>query len=212
MHSHICSLDNAAYEAEYRGGETPKKLALDSRYGLCFRMCLLNQTVEAVKRLSYHKDFNQTRLNIVVESGHKNAGAAEQIFHEEMLNLQGLGCNLLSALTFADKENCDPLMVADFLAYSTFIRDDKGLVPFPDAGSRELPDIVEKTGLTHLSFDPGGLALLKASLIEKLNARRAYGASRRHQPAEKPDAHESANLGDAGADAIGPPESRDRLN
>lgn len=35
------ALDNAVYEAEYRLGDKPKRLRLDSKYGLCFRNCLL---------------------------------------------------------------------------------------------------------------------------------------------------------------------------
>jgi hypothetical protein len=35
------TLSNAEYEAEYKAGNKPARLRLDSKYGLCFRNCLL---------------------------------------------------------------------------------------------------------------------------------------------------------------------------
>jgi hypothetical protein len=51
------ALDNAAYEAEYRLGDKPKRLRLDSKYGLCFRNCLLFFALEACRlnRSTQHK-------------------------------------------------------------------------------------------------------------------------------------------------------------
>ncbi|MGB6756158.1 MAG: DUF3800 domain-containing protein [Xanthobacteraceae bacterium] len=43
-------LENAAYDAEYKASETPRGLRLDSKYGLCFRNCLLFFALEALKR------------------------------------------------------------------------------------------------------------------------------------------------------------------
>jgi hypothetical protein len=128
MHGHVFSLDDSAYDKEYRGGEIVRKLRLDSKYGLCFRICLISQIMEVIRRLSYHKKFDQLMMNVVAESGHPNSGDAERIFHEEMKELQRLGFNALSGITFADKDQCAPLMIADFLAHSTFIREDKDLI------------------------------------------------------------------------------------
>jgi len=183
MHGCVFSLDNSAYEKEYKGGNAVRKLRLDSKYGLCFRICLISQVLEVIRRMSYHKKFDQLRMNIVAESGHKNAGDAERIYHEEAKELQRLGFSALSGITFADKIQCAPLMIADFLAHSTFIRDDKGLDPQP----RHIPPVREKTGLTHLAFEPNGLALHRQALVKKLEARRAYGASLRQRSSAQGD-------------------------
>jgi hypothetical protein len=113
-------LDNAAYDREYRGGETPRKLRLDTRYGLCFRLCLEHLSLDAIRRLRSHPKSDQSRMRVVLESGHRHAGDAERIFHEKAGALQGLGINLLESITFADKALCAPLMVADFLAHTTY--------------------------------------------------------------------------------------------
>src|SRR5579864_5288459 len=36
------TLNNASYEADYKFGDVPKKARLDTRYGLCFRVCLVH--------------------------------------------------------------------------------------------------------------------------------------------------------------------------
>jgi hypothetical protein len=45
-------LSNATYENDYKGGKKPKKLRLDSKYGLCFRQCLYFFILEVLKRKS----------------------------------------------------------------------------------------------------------------------------------------------------------------
>ena len=60
------SLSNAQYEAEYRLNGAPAKGNFDSRYGLCFRTCLLYLTNEALRRTSRKKP---NQLHIVVEDG-----------------------------------------------------------------------------------------------------------------------------------------------
>jgi hypothetical protein len=177
MHATVASLSNAEYKQYYRKKDNHPKLQLDSRYGLCFRACLLYQMFEAVRRLSHHKRFNETKLNVVVESGHKNAGAVVNVFAEEQKRLRALGVNLLDAITFKEKVECDPLMVADFLAYSTYMREDKGLSPPQDDDSR-FPGPREKAGLTHLAFSPESLTGIRSELTDKLKARLTYGASR----------------------------------
>jgi hypothetical protein len=107
-------LTNEAYEA-YRAGEQHRRLRLDTQYALCFRYALLNFLVQTLKRLSTHKRFGETRLNIVMESGHKHAGDAERVFHEMRKECAAIGLNLLDGITFSGKN--DPLSIADYLAY-----------------------------------------------------------------------------------------------
>src|SRR5208283_485100 len=55
MEGVTCAISNSAFEHEYRGGNAPRKLRLDSKYGLCFRNSLVHLTAQAVRRLGSHK-------------------------------------------------------------------------------------------------------------------------------------------------------------
>src|SRR3990167_5522845 len=79
MESVVMRLDNETYENEYKVGERPNKLRLDSKYGLCFRECLYHFLREIIRRMPHGKI---ERLHIVLENGHRNAGDADRIFYE----------------------------------------------------------------------------------------------------------------------------------
>ncbi len=177
------TLDNADYEANYRGGaKPPSKLRLESRYGLCFRNCLVFFILEALKR---SRKGQPPKLNFILESGHRNAQETLDIFNEMKRDLQEQNCDLLGDLTFSDKNSCDPLMMADFLAHwaymmwsapaaqqQSLIREERQYIPQE-----------KHPGVTHLRFKSGGLAELKATLAERLKARisspgRSFGRQR----------------------------------
>lgn len=175
MHGSVFSISEELYLKLQ--ADMPPKVRVDSRYGLCFRICLLNQIVEIDRRLSHHKKYGETRLNIVLESGHKNAGDVVRIFEEEREALGRAG-HLLAGVTFAKKDECDPLMVSDFLAHSAYLSG-TGFIDKPDTIN---PGIKEKTGLTHLAFDLAGIERVKAAMIAKHESRRAWGAAKQSQP------------------------------
>lgn len=161
------TLDNASYVADYRGGEKPKKLQLDSRYGLCFRQCLLLFVLEAEKRRLRGR---WPKLHIVVESGHQNVGSAITIFNEMKRELESYGCDLLHTVTVADKDKCDPLMMADFIAHVTYATERKGhTAEFRQRAGRPTRG---QSAVTHLTFKPGGLANIKDMLIKKIQQKR----------------------------------------
>jgi hypothetical protein len=176
------TLDNADYEANYRGGETPRKLRIESKYGLCFRNCLIFFILEALKRV---RKGRLPKLHFVLESGHPNAGEALDIFNEMKRDLREQNCDLLGDLTFSDKDECDPLMMADFLSHWAYL-----MWSAPAAQQQSLIQDKRKyqpqekhSGVTHLMFKPGGLAELKATLADRLKARlsspgRSFGKQR----------------------------------
>jgi hypothetical protein len=179
MTSVSCSLPNDEYERDFRGGSKPKKLHLDSAYGLCFRYCLLLLIQEAVRRLGTHKKFDQTRLHVVLESGHRNAGdAASRIFPEMQKELMSLNPNLLGTVTLANKDECDPLMIADLLSHGTLMMELAGH-NYPEGDEIDLAAPEKETHMINVKFESGHLAALKSRLIDDLEARRVYGASRR---------------------------------
>lgn len=171
MHGAVLTVKNSDYDTYYRTSDTPRKLRLDTCYALSFRLCLVHMMGDAMRRQSNNKYLDRLRLNVVLESGHKHSGDAARAFHEEMKALQAAGCDLLAGMTLADKDKCDPLMVADFLAHTTYMRGEAAAFPPPPIDG-DLLDVRQKGTLMHLGFDPGGLAEYKASLVDRWNARR----------------------------------------
>ena len=115
------ALSDAAYEQHYIAGYRPKKIPLDTRYGLCFRHCLSLVPMMA-KDAFRGRDLD---INFVLESGHKNAGDAQRIF--DRVKTQGLKnpdeikiVEMLETLTFEDKARWPGLQVADINAYSAY--------------------------------------------------------------------------------------------
>lgn len=112
------ALPTERYEREFRDAPRPKKMPPQSQFGICFRNVLshLIRKVEAER--------GNHRLNIVMEGGHKNEGAAYVIFNEIKDELEeDFGSHLLGTITIARKQDSAPLMLADFLAYIAFSAD-----------------------------------------------------------------------------------------
>lgn len=171
-------LDNADYKANYISGEKPRRLRLESKYGLCFRNCLMYFILEAMK---WVHEGAPPKLHFVLESGHPNVNEAINIFNEVKEEIRGYGVDLLGEVTVADKDDRTPLMIADFLAHTAFMmsqgwRERPDEVPFLER-SKQSPPPAEEPGVTHLRFAPGGLADLKNVLIERLKAKTAFPRS-----------------------------------
>lgn len=149
-----CTLPHDRFIQEYRAPPIPKKMMLDSQYGACFRGCL-----------SHLVDFIQTKgptskINIVLEDGHKNVGDCIRIFDDLKKRFKHAGGDILGSLTIEEKKSCKPLMVADMLAHTRAMvnaRSEDGSLPTsalqPFTGSRG--------GLHFLEFAPDSLRALK---------------------------------------------------
>ena len=143
-------------------------MRLDSKYGLCFRNCLYFFALEGIKRTFRGR---YPTLNFVLESGHRNFGDALRIFNEVKAELKANACDMLGTMASADKDECDPLMMADFLAHTAFTRG--SIQPTQPYGNiaRPEPTIGRKeTGVTHLEFERGGLTNLKSTLVSQLTS------------------------------------------
>jgi hypothetical protein len=181
MEGVMFSLSNHEYDEFYKGSQ--RYFRQDSRYGLCFRNCLLHLVLDAVDRLGSHKKFPDTRLSCVLESGARNAEDAKRIFDDTKREMQNLGLNLLDTLTFASKGDYDALWLPDFLAHMTFLRGDSEPVAQGEVYPRNRLTR-EKGGLTLLRFREGGLTDLKQKVIEQVKARQT--ARRRHASSPEP--------------------------
>ena len=76
IHGVSISLNKGRYQREYRDKPRPKKMSLDSAYGVCFRACLsdIGNTIRQMK--------GRHTLHIVLEAGHPNVRDACRVFDE----------------------------------------------------------------------------------------------------------------------------------
>eukprot|EP01037_Dinobryon_pediforme_P005768 gene5769-5831_t len=121
-HTSVITLSNTEYDAFYRNNDNPKRMRIDTRYALCMRLTLVSIVEEIIRRFGHNDRVLRSRLSVIAESGHKHAGDAERAFTEEANDLSKVGFNLLESIKFAGKNEYDPLMIADFMAYTTFQR------------------------------------------------------------------------------------------
>jgi hypothetical protein len=107
------ALTRERYLNEYRTSPIPKKLNLDSQYGVCFRSCLGH-----LLHLMQERG-DRDRLHVVLERGHPNANDCERIFNDIKRRWARAGNHVLGGFALENKNDCMPLMVADFLAAAT---------------------------------------------------------------------------------------------
>jgi len=101
------------YKQFYVGSGPQKKERLDTRYALCFR-----SIVHALPLLHQHRH-PQGAVNLVLESGHKNAPDAVRVFNEMKTDGAPYSAGIGSVSFMAKKESC-ALQAADMLAYWSF--------------------------------------------------------------------------------------------
>lgn len=89
----------------------PAKMHQTSQYGVCF-MSVLDGLMRTV--MAYGP---QSKLSVVVERGHKNAGDTARLFEERKRRLEAAGISLLASHCLEEKASCPPLQLADASAY-----------------------------------------------------------------------------------------------
>ena len=150
-------LEHARYIEEYRKAPIPKKMNLDSQYGVCFRACMAHLIAIVLR------DGKRHLLNVVIEDGHRNAGDTIRIFNDMRgLVRRRLNVEVLGTIRRAKKGELPPLMLSDFMAYTY------SLMRASNAGGgldydKEAPMAVRKreAGLTHLELLPEALRGIK---------------------------------------------------
>jgi hypothetical protein len=96
----------------------PKGTRKDSKYGLIFRASL-SSVVDGAMTVQRWGEGSDPRLNVVLESGHRNAPDAIRLYNFFRDRFQGRS-KALAGLTFEAKEDCLPLAAADLFAYSAY--------------------------------------------------------------------------------------------
>ena len=165
-------LERDRYLNEYRKPPVPRKMILDSQYGVCFRACMAQLIAIVMAGGKRH------RLDVVIERGHANVGDTKRIFNDLKAQVRRrFGSDVLGMHTVAKKETSAPLMVSDFLAYSYSLmraskRDGRGdyaeVAPFPRK---------REAGLSFLELGPDSLPRLKQNFEkERQEAAEAWRA------------------------------------
>jgi hypothetical protein len=113
-----------------------------------------------------------------MEAGHRNFGDAERIFLEVKMDLiKKFDCDILQTITKAEKDSCGQLMVSDYIAHSTFLKEMRALstgVP-----RDQTSDKIQKghVAITHLRSTPEALAEMRESAIQEALAHRTRHAA-----------------------------------
>jgi hypothetical protein len=159
------TLDNALYDADYRAGsDLPRKARLDTKYGLCFRFCLVHLVQEVTKRRLRKRI---PSLHIIMEAGHPNFGDAERVFLEERRIWVLDGVPILRSLTKVGKDDCGALMMADFAAHSEYLAEKRAIDTGMPRIQRNVAAPKGMTPSTHIQFTPEVLRKLRAQIIER---------------------------------------------
>jgi hypothetical protein len=168
-------LERDRYVNEYRSNPKPKKMNLDSQYGVCFRACMAHLIAIVMS------DGKRHRLNAIIEAGHPNVQDTVRIFEDlRILQRRRLGVDVLGTIRIAKKAEAAPLMVSDFLGYSySLMRASKTAGGIDYANEAPMEPRKGEAGLTFLELSPGALPRLKEDFErERREAADAWRASR----------------------------------
>jgi hypothetical protein len=166
-------LERARYLTEYRAPPIPRKMALDSQYGVCFRSCMAH-IFDVLGERGY-----RDKLHVVIERGHPNVWDCERIFNDMKDRWHRRGVDLMGSFTVETKQSCRPLMISDFLAGAYSMKR-----TLAAAGTLNYADIAPppppgEAGLTFLELQPDALRHLKENFETDRQQQIALWRARR---------------------------------
>jgi hypothetical protein len=171
-------VNNADYDEHFKGADPPRKVQLDSRYGICFRLCLIALPTILWKLASNKK----IAINLVLESGHRNAGDAERIFALCKQQAPKDVSDIFASLSFADKRTCYGVQAADSIAFPAYRIEQRETLPVVEFSleNDDWCDIREYSEAKHPCFRVAGtpkiLADIRSNIIAETEQRRTWGA------------------------------------
>lgn len=177
----VVALRNEDYDRFYVAGERPRKVPLDTRYGLCFRQMLGWLSTRCYELFPDEKSI---RLNIVMESGHINSGDVDRIFALFRRHAEERQRATVGTVTFADKKSAAGLQAADMFAYLFFREEQIGTPdhpPKPFAGStlqQAQAEAPQKAPVFRLFLDEKVLRASKQYVLDEIAERHAHGRRR----------------------------------
>ncbi len=168
------------YEGHYKTGERPRKIPLDSMYGLCFRISL-GFAAEIVERSGGIQD---SQINFILESGHRNYGDAKRIFEQIKKGVPELA-DVLGTCESGDKKEFPGLQGADAVSYAGYqqekMGDDSGLMDFaPEWNLDDARTIVKaRSPVMRCYARPDIMEELRTNLVVLEETRRKFGQRKR---------------------------------
>ena len=168
-------LEHLRYVEEYRKPPIPKRMSLDSQYGVCFRACMAHLIAIVLR------DGKKHLLDVEIEGGHKNVGDTVRIFEDmKALVRRRLNTELLRNIRVMKKQDAPPLMLADFIAYTySGMRASKASGGLDYDAEAPIAPPKREAGLTHLELLPEALRGLKEAFErERREAVDAWRARR----------------------------------
>jgi hypothetical protein len=169
------------YIRNYKSGDRPKKVPLDSMYGLCFR----HVVVFVVDTLAKSLNRNDIEVSFVLEAGHKNAGDAVRIF-DQMKNDKSGRPVALGTLALEGKKKFYGLQGADLVSHTFYLAEranenDMDLTPVPESGTLgDAEKALKRKGpIFRNVLGPEQLKHIKESKFAYERARIEFG-KRRH--------------------------------
>lgn len=180
------ALKNADYDEVYVAGDRPKKVPQDTKYGLCFRVCLSFAAEVALGKWASDNWATHKRktVNLVLEQGHKNAGDAVRLYNFLKENLLDEYKYFLGSISFASKRDCLPLAAADLLAFSAYrieLGPSQKKKKFTIKGPLR-SEVSYKKNVYRIDISKRALAELKTSLLLMDAERMTHGLRRVCRP------------------------------
>jgi hypothetical protein len=175
-------LSRSDYEQCYKSGERPKKIPLDTMYGLCFRYV----AVWLPSIIEVSLGTNEFEINFIMEAGHKNAGDALRVFKQ--INKDAEKPTIFRSLTFEDKKSLYGLQGADYVAHTTWLVENEPnietdhLTDFPKNGTvQDAQKILgRKSPVFRGAFVPDLLREIKANTMAWDAKRLEFGRRKTH--------------------------------
>jgi hypothetical protein len=101
------------YNIHYRNTPFERKMPVYSQYGVCL-YTIIEHLIQVLQKIP-----GKHHLDLIVEDGHKNAGAAREVFKHIREYLQFKQADILGTVILAKKKECELLMMADFQAHAS---------------------------------------------------------------------------------------------
>jgi hypothetical protein len=178
MFGFVVRLDSRDYEEAYRAGSWGGTAQPDSMYGLCFRYCLA--MVLEVATHEYGKDL---KLDFVIDQGHVNAGAPNEIVHRIKKQKIKDAAEYLGTVTPMAVEDCYGLQAADGLATGAMWEEATRTIPLLDVtGAGLLSDLkgrsLMKAPIFRCHIDREEAAKARDNVLRWADFRREFGRRR----------------------------------
>jgi hypothetical protein len=169
----IATLKHEDYQKFYLSDHRPKRIPLDSKYGVCFRIIL--SFLPTMVQKSFGD--NEVEMHMVLEAGATGVGFGdtERIFHLFKKDAPREMARIVKTRTVGDKKDSRGLQIADLAAYGAFHAEqcDAGLTYYPPGSTiDDVTNLVQcRSPVFRLPATPAVLQELMDNIISRVGSR-----------------------------------------